>query len=113
RERRIAQDAARKLVVREERTKLLFEYFEEHPCTDCGERDPVILEFDHLRDKSFAIGSKLTHMAWAKILAEIEKCEVVCVSCHRRRTESRRGSMRTVLLKRAAGIEPVSFSLEG
>ena len=40
-----------------ERTNWLLEYFEDHPCVDCGETDPVVLEFDHLRDKEFDIGS--------------------------------------------------------
>ena len=80
-----------------ERTLFLIEYFKEHPCTDCGERDPVVLEFDHLRDKEFDIGQALHTYAWPKVLAEIEKCEVVCANCHRRRTATRRGSLRAVL----------------
>jgi hypothetical protein len=87
-----------------ERTKYLIKYFEINPCTDCGEQDPVVLEFDHLRDKSFAIGPALARRSWPIILAEIEKCEVVCANCHRRRTARRRGALRaslTGLVKRA------------
>jgi hypothetical protein len=61
------------------------------------ERDPVVLEFDHLRDKSFNIGSKLVHCSWEKVLAEIAKCEVVCANCHRRRTSARKGAVRARL----------------
>ena len=80
-----------------ERTELLLEYFVEHPCVDCGETDPVVLEFDHLRDKEFNIGSKLANYSWSAILAEIEKCEVVCGNCHKRRTAGRRRSNRARL----------------
>jgi len=83
--------------VRLEQTTRLLEYFKEHPCADCGQTDPVALEFDHLRDKSFAIGTALTRYGWDKIVAEIEKCEVVCANCHRRRTAHRRGAIRVLL----------------
>ncbi len=72
-------------------------YFSTHPCCDCGETDPLVLEFDHLRDKRFNIGSALPYRNWESILAEIEKCEVVCANCHRRRTGRRLGSVRVVL----------------
>jgi hypothetical protein len=81
-----------------ERTACLVEYFLEHPCRDSGETDPMVLEFDHLRDKSFNIGAALPHRNWASVLAEIEKCEVVCANCHRRRTARERGWVRAVLL---------------
>jgi hypothetical protein len=58
-----------------ERTRYLLDYFVVHPCVDCGERDPVVLEFDHLRDKRFAISSQLHGRNWQTILDEIEKCE--------------------------------------
>jgi hypothetical protein len=77
------------------RTAYLIEFFKTHPCVDCGERDPVVLEFDHLRDKAFVIGRELADKRWQDVLAEIEKCEVVCANCHRRR--HRRNSLRAVL----------------
>ena len=83
--------------LRIERTRHLIEYFETHPCVDCGETDPVVLEFDHLAAKSFDIGQSIDRRPWAAILAEIEKCEVVCANCHRRRTAIRRRSWRVVL----------------
>jgi hypothetical protein len=97
RERYIEQARVSKEALRLERTRYLVEYFERHPCVDCGETDPVVLEFDHLRNKSFSIGAKLVQFAWKTILDEIEKCDVVCANCHRRRTARRRGAVRAVL----------------
>ena len=95
--RYIAQAAESKKRLRLERTKLLLEYFEAHPCRNCGESDPVVLDFDHQGDKTFAIGEVLTYRRWERILEEIVKCEVVCANCHRRRTARRRGSLRAVM----------------
>lgn len=102
-QRYIDQAQVRKEILRAERTEYLFDYFAAHPCKDCGESDPVVLEFDHLdaATKSFNIGAGLTYRAWDSILEEIEKCEVVCANCHRRRTAQRRGSFRAQLVEEA------------
>jgi hypothetical protein len=96
-QRYIEQAAVVKRRLALERTRLLLEFFETHPCVDCGETNPVVLEFDHLRDKSFSIGGELTTRTWQAILDEIEKCEVVCANCHRIRTANRRGTVRGLL----------------
>jgi hypothetical protein len=77
----------------EERMAFLQSFLETHPCVDCGERDVVVLEFDHLGDKCFDISNGLRYRKWETVLAEMEKCEVVCANCHRRRT-MRRGRHR-------------------
>ena len=97
RQRYIDQARTQKDKLRLERTLYLIEYFATHPCLDCGEKDPIVLEFDHVRDKAFAIGPKLCTKNWRSILSEIDKCEVVCANCHRRRTARRRGALRAVL----------------
>ena len=67
----------------------VFEYLKTHPCVDCGENDPVVLEFDHRRgnDKRMEV-SKLINGGYSieKVMEEINKCEVRCANCHRRRT---------------------------
>lgn len=70
-------------------------YLRAHPCTDCGETDPVVLEFDHRGDKTHGIAELLHwHVRWEVIAAEIAKCEVRCANCHRRRTAQRSGWFR-------------------
>ena len=96
-QRYIDQAAAVKARALRERTLLLLEFFKSNPCVDCGETDPVVLEFDHLRDKSFDVSWAIHNTRWQTVLAEMRKCEVVCANCHRRRTAKRRGSMRVVL----------------
>jgi hypothetical protein len=80
-----------------QRTEWLLDYFLLHPCTDCGETDPVVLEFDHSEGKDFNISSGLLNKAWSAIVEEIAKCEVVCVNCHRRRTAREQGFARLLL----------------
>jgi hypothetical protein len=100
-QRYVDQARKRKQVLRRERTAFLLDFFSTHPCIDCGESDPVVLEFDHLDadGKQFDIGNALSYRAWRSILQEIAKCEVVCANCHRRRTAGRRGSIRFLMSK--------------
>ena len=87
-------NGARRRQVKLERMVWLVGYLRAHPCADCGEADPLVLEFDHLRDKRFGIGQMLADRPWTDVLAEIEKCEVVCCNCHRRRTATRGNFLR-------------------
>lgn len=65
----------------------VWSYLELHPCIDCGETDPVVLEFDHISEKTIAV----SHMNQIgadidKVQMEIDKCVVRCANCHRRKT---------------------------
>jgi len=72
---------------RETVRRWLFEHLKANPCMDCGETDPIVLEFDHQRDKKFAIGSASSKgVALNTLIAEVAKCEVRCANCHRRKT---------------------------
>lgn len=76
---------------------VVLEYLKQNPCVDCGESDPIVLEFDHLGGKSFTVSSGIKDRNWNLVLTEIDKCEVVCVNCHRRRTAIRGGFRRLTL----------------
>jgi 5-methylcytosine-specific restriction endonuclease McrA len=69
--------------------KNLLEFLSSKACFDCGENDPIVLEFDHTNpNKKFKqISSMLSgHYSWKSILKEANKCEIRCANCHRRKT---------------------------
>lgn len=70
--------------------KRLIEIKQSSGCVDCGETNPIVLDFDHLKDKKYNV-SRMIHdgFSWKAIRKEIDKCEVVCANCHRIRTHSR------------------------
>lgn len=86
---------------RDEQARKLIEYLLKHPCVDCGETDVLVLQFDHLGDKtanvSFLVGKGVS---WSRVEREMEKCDVVCANDHRRRTAHRSG-WRKLLSERA------------
>jgi hypothetical protein len=85
-----AHDTKTRKLVKE----LILSFLLEHPCVDCGEADPIVLEFDHRPDenKLFNIGAATSlSMGLASVRDEIAKCEVRCANCHRRITYKRAG----------------------
>ena len=74
--------------------QIILDHFKSHSCIDCGETDPIVLEFDHRdsSDKKFTIANVVSHNLSVKILnEEIAKCDVRCANCHRRRTAEQFG----------------------
>ena len=82
--RAIAQTNAHRV---ENRQRVL-DYLSTHPCVDCGTVDRRVLEFDHRdpAEKLTEVGRLVVGKRWPRVLAEIEKCDVRCVNCHRRKT---------------------------
>ena len=95
-------DPVRKLAIRTQNSEnikrnkeYVYSYLLSHPCVDCGESDPVVLEFDHIGDKSKDVSLMIGRAVSIKTLrAEIDKCEVRCANCHRRKTARQFGSYR-------------------
>lgn len=62
------------------------------PCADCQGRFPVVcMDFDHVHGgKLMDVSRMILHdYPMAKILAEIELCDLVCANCHRIRSQRR------------------------
>ena len=67
----------------------MYKYMLQHPCIDCGESNPIVLDFDHrnLKEKKYLV-STLARMsvAWETVEDEIKKCDMRCSNCHRKRS---------------------------
>lgn len=83
--------------VRQETRERVLRYLRAHPCVDCGERDPVVLQFHHVRGrKRDNVGSLVAgSYNWGTVAEEIAKCVVLCANCHWRRTAATRGDYRS------------------
>lgn len=96
----------------------VIDYLATHPCIDCQENELVVLEFDHVRGtKRYSINRLITnHCSLATLVAEIEKCEVRCANCHRRKTAGTFGSYRLESLETIRGriviAEPKKLSID-
>ena len=84
--------------MREKLVARIDSYLEEHPCVDCGESNLIVLDFDHLRDKTDDVANMVAAgRPWSEIESEIAKCQVCCANCHARRTARRIGAYRIAL----------------
>ena len=63
-------------------------------CVDCGESDPIVLEFDHVCGEKIHMTADRENQSYGidTIKKEIRKCEVRCANCHRKQTHLRRNS---------------------
>lgn len=52
-----------------------------------------MLDFDHLDDKVANVVDMPGKFGWDKIQKEIDKCDLICSNCHRRRTYERKRSV--------------------
>tara|TARA_R100000654_G_scaffold75179_1_gene111824 strand:- start:10242 stop:10592 length:351 start_codon:yes stop_codon:yes gene_type:complete len=61
-------------------------------CVDCGETNPLVLDFDHVEGEKIMNISDMARTSYSReaIMKEIDKCEVRCSNCHRIITHQRR-----------------------
>lgn len=84
---------ARSNLSRKEIAKTIRQFKENMGCMDCQEKHPhYILEFDHRPDteKLGNIHAVLVAYGAQKAWEEIDKCDVVCANCHKKRTYERK-----------------------
>jgi ketosteroid isomerase-like protein len=64
-------------------------------CVDCGLADALVLQFDHVESKTKDIASLVRSACSSqRLINELNKCEIRCVNCHRRRTAIQGGWFR-------------------
>ena len=86
------QEHLQKVYARRDRCRAyVLDYLSTHPCVDCGESNPVVLEFDHISGIKVESISKMVSISYSldNIQAEINKCQVRCANCHRIVTSQR------------------------
>lgn len=108
---RISSDR-NKIVSKKRAKEFILNYLRSKKCTDCPENDPIVLDFDHLKDKKYDI-CRIVGLGYSvkTIKLELEKCEVVCSNCHRRRT-ARRGNHYRFNASKALAAKPWPCSPE-
>ena len=74
---------------KKEKYKWILEFKTTQGCLRCGENDPDCLDFDHIdpTTKEYKIAD-MVHSSLSKevIMREIDKCQVLCANCHRKKT---------------------------
>jgi hypothetical protein len=81
---------------RQRNVRWVYERLRGSACCDCGNADPLLLDYDHVGSKRAGVMT----LAWQEygipaLEAEIAECEVRCCNCHRRRTAVDQGWYRT------------------
>jgi hypothetical protein len=94
-EKELEYKSGRQVEKREQARHYVFEYLSAHPCVDCGQADPTVLTFDHVRGKKKMNISQMVNQGYSlkAIQHEIDICDVRCGNCHMRIEKQRRGTI--------------------
>jgi hypothetical protein len=110
-QRRYAQDSTKLVLARKARYALrqkIRDAAKAKPCKDCGKSFPsFFMEFDHLPEfeKKYEISRQLKDMGLIALQVEIDKCDVLCVLCHRVRTWNRQHPDTPIKVMEGANVQ--------
>jgi hypothetical protein len=51
-------------------------------CLDCGESNPVVLQFHHRNGRGKYVIAMYTRWGLDRLKEEIAKCDILCANCH-------------------------------
>ena len=109
REQHVRVIMARKAQIRRATLQRVADYLAANRCADCGEGDLRVLDFDHrpgVEKRADVMKLVQDGYSWARVMAEIEKCDVRCRNCHAKVTYERMGvTWRTALLRRPGAVD--------
>lgn len=87
--------ASKKSITRNQ--EYVYNFLLKNPCCKCGESEPMCLDFDHIdpKSKDANICSLIFNcVSLDKLQSEIDKCQVLCANCHRKKTAQEVGSFK-------------------
>ena len=92
----ISRSAARNKRQRKKNREFVDRVKRMHSCVDCGESNPVVLEFDHVRGVKRKSVADMVYNYYSikSIKEEIRKCDIRCSNCHRIKTTERRNKLK-------------------
>lgn len=81
-------------------------YLKEHPCVGCGEENILFLDFHHIDPtlKEYNI-CRMGTRSRELLLAELAKCQVLCVKCHRIETHKQLDSYKWKVYQQELGSQ--------
>lgn len=70
---------------RDRNSQLILEYKQGKTCEVCGNDNPVLFDFHHLEGKELEITNAVHDWGIKRIKRELDKCQILCANCHRKK----------------------------
>ena len=105
----------REIIKKDPRDKLA-QYMTNRACVICEESDPRVLDFDHINPetKSFGISRAITTaVRWDLIIVEIEKCQILCANCHRKKPHHIKSGIKALDSRCFGGTDGICTHVDG